>query len=266
MYTIGSWLNKAENILKESGIKSAHLDALLLLEFVLHKKREHLLAHPEIALNRPSAERLEKILEQRCARFPLQYITNSAHFYGRLFYVDSDVLIPRPESESFINLLLLKQDEFSSLIDVGTGSGVLGITAKLLFPNVEVTCSDIDLAALQVAKKNAQYCKADIIFKKQPLLDDNNYNVVLANLPYVPDSIPLINELSYEPALALRADDNGMYYYHQLWKKIQSNQFKPIFVLTESLLEQHKDMMRLANESGYKIESTEGLVQLFAKA
>lgn len=266
MYTIGNWLNKAENKLKESGIKSAHLDALLLLEFVLHKKREHLLAHPEIALNRPSAERLEKILEQRCARFPLQYITNNAHFYGYEFYVNEHVLVPRPESESFINLLLLKHRRFDNVIDVGTGSGILGITIKLLLPDVEVTCSDIDAKALRIAKQNADAHKVSVIFKHQPLLDNNNYNVVLANLPYVPYNIPLVNELAYEPELALHASEDGMAYYMQLWKNIRSNHKKPQFVLAESLIEQHNTMLSLARKSGYKIESTEGLVQLFAKA
>lgn len=266
MYTVGSWLENAKNKLSKSDIESAHLDALLLLEYVLHKKREHLLAHPEITLDKASIRFLDGLLAQRCNRVPLPYLTNNVQFYGYEFYVNEHVLIPRPESESFINLLLLKHRRFDNVIDVGTGSGILGITIKLLLPDVEVTCSDIDAKALRIAKQNADAHKVSVIFKHQPLLDNNNYNVVLANLPYVPYNIPLVNELAYEPELALHASEDGMAYYMQLWKNIRSNHKKPQFVLAESLIEQHNTMLSLARKSGYKIESTEGLVQLFAKA
>lgn len=265
MYTIDSWLNEAKNKLAKSGIESAHLDSVLLLEYVLHKRREHLLAHPEITLDKASIQSLTSLLVKRCNRIPLPYITNSIEFYGNQFWVNEHVLIPRPETENFINLLLLKQKQIGSIIDVGTGSGILGITAKLLIPGVEVTCTDINAKALMIAKQNAATHKVSIIFKHQSLLDDNNYNAILANLPYVPESIPLANELSYEPTVALHAAEGGMIYYRQLWDRILSNRNKPYFVLTESLLDQHHTMLGLANKSGYKIESNEGLVQLFVR-
>lgn len=266
MYTLRKWLDEATKTLIKSGIPSASLDAQILAEHVLHKNREHLLAHGELVLNNRQEATLNSLLAKRQVRVPIAYLTNQAYFYGQNYYVNSNVLIPRPESESFISLLLLKHNRINSLIDVGTGSGVLGISAKLLFPDISVTCSDISKDAISVAKKNARNHKVSIKFKKQYLLDNNNYNAIFANLPYVPSDFPLLDELSYEPAIALRAGNLGMQFYHELWDKVAELTTKPLYVFTESLLSQHPAMINLAQKYEYKLDSTEGLVQVFVKA
>ena len=265
MYTLKEWIVAANQKLHNAGVSSAALDAQIIAEHVLHKNRAHLLAHVEMPITNGQKASLDKLLAERSTRKPIAYITHKAYFYGRSYYVNQKVLIPRPESESFINLLLLKHNGIGSLIDIGTGSGVLGITAKLLLPHVSVTCSDISKPAIRVAKRNAEDHKVSIIFKNQSLLDNNNYNVIFANLPYVPSDFPLTNELAYEPSLALHANQRGMHYYHQLWIQIAQLSNKPLFVFTESLLSQHDEMVMLARKNEYKLDSTESLVQVFVK-
>ena len=121
---ISKWLNDATKLLKEVGIKSARLDCLLLLEDELKKSRECLLAYDSHQLSMTELSNLNKKVERRVKREPLAYIRGAQEFYGRAFYVSKDVLIPRPESESIITLLLSSNvQRTTSILDIGTGSG-----------------------------------------------------------------------------------------------------------------------------------------------
>ena len=175
--TYGEWLNIASKEFAAIGIESARLDSLMLLEFVTNTNRAYILANPENPLQGQSLQRLNKLLERRKNREPIAYIIGKKEFYGRQFIVNKKVLVPRPESEDFINLLkdiLCNKTSFSEvrnlekkrLIDVGTGSGCLAITAKLEFPDIEVFGSDKSESALSVANSNSKNLDAEVTFKK----------------------------------------------------------------------------------------------------
>lgn len=150
--------------------------------------------------------------ELRLERTPLAYIVGHRWFYGRQFRVTPAVLIPRPESETIIELLLsYRKSAHRTLLDVGTGSGCLGITAKLELPGLVVTLSDISHRALKVAEQNAKELRANVTLLRSNLLTlaPHRIDIIVANLPYVDASWQRSPETNYEPTLALFADKQG---------------------------------------------------------
>ncbi len=264
--TINNWLVESKRNLSNIGILSANLDCLLIIEHVTGLTRAQILTHSDQALTQAELDKLNKLLSRRKAREPIAYITNEIEFYGREFFVDSSVLIPRPESENIISALSVISKDSSSLLDVGCGSGVLGITAKLQHPGIHVDLSDISNDALIVARKNAERLGADVHCKNQDLLNDvhRDYDIIIANLPYVPTTLSVGPELNFEPSVALFAGEDGLDVYRAFWKQIALT--NNTHVITESLESQHSAINILAKEAGYTLSATQLLIQTFTKA
>lgn len=256
-----------------AGVDSPRRDALVLLEDALGKDRAWVLAHPEHELNvrGPSSHKLQENIQRRIAREPLAYIRGKAWFYGRFFAVTPDVMIPRPESEAFITLLQdVVRGRTSHIVDVGTGSGCLAITAKLELPEVAVTAVDISPNALSLAKNNANDHKVSINFVQSDLLDkvilshnQTDSVIIMANLPYVPEGLVTSPEITHEPSSALFSGKDGLNHYRRFWDQIASLPSKPTYILTESLSSQHESLRALAKNTGYKQQKAEQLTQLF---
>lgn len=269
---IQKWLSLAYVKLKESGVVSFQLDSLILLEHVTRLNKAYILAHQDDELSTKQILELNKLLSRRCKREPIAYITGKKEFFGREFYVNKNTLIPRPESESFIDLLKKYKVTHQNIIDVGCGSGILGITTKLELPSNNIILSDVSKKALNIAKINLKkynlnlpLLQADLLNLPESLnITDNNPTVVLANLPYVPKSLKIDPELIYEPKLALFAQNKGMKYYQLLWEQLLSASQISI-VLAESMLSQHQEMNKLARNSKYELIDTIGLVQFFKR-
>ena len=271
MQTVNAWLKNAISELNNSNIKSASLDAELILASTLRKDRTYLHAHD----NEVIPPRFLQIADARVAlrkdHVPLAYILGSKDFYGRQFKVTPAVLVPRPESEQFIETLkdLMPKNEslFDSqitLVDVGTGSGVLGITAKLEFPEINVTLLDIDRHALSIAKENATRLEADVRQDTSNLLGSyyGKADFILANLPYVDKdwNSPYLLELGHEPEIALYANDDGLQFIKRIIIEAKHKLNKGGFLLIESDIRQQADIRRFARDNGYEIERTDGLI------
>ncbi len=212
---ISEWLKIATKSLKTANIPSARLDAELILANTLRKNRTYLHAHLDEEIDPRRFDIANARLDLRLDRVPIAYILGYKEFYGRRFIASPSVLIPRPESEDLISLFLeLTASEIVEkvLIDVGTGSGCLGITAKLERSNLSVILSDISKPALNIAEKNASALNADVHIQQQSLLNGQLKPVdyIFANLPYVDKSWDVSPELKYEPEIALFAEDEGL--------------------------------------------------------
>ena len=212
---ISDWLKIATKSLKTANIPSARLDAELILANTLRKNRTYLHAHLDEEIDPRRFDIANARLDLRLDRVPIAYILGYKEFYGRRFTVSPSVLIPRPESEDLISLFLeLTASEIAEkvLIDVGTGSGCLGITAKLERSNLSVILSDISKPALNIAEKNANALNADVHIQQQSLLNGQLKPVdyIFANLPYVDKNWDVSPELQYEPEIALFAEDEGL--------------------------------------------------------
>lgn len=219
--TIQYWLNNATTKLKTADVTSARLDAELLLAHLTGKSREYLLAHSEDTLDETVYARASAWLERRLKREPLAYIFGEKEFYGRNFVVTPRTLIPRPETEAIIELFE-RHSLGGCVIDVGTGSGCIGLTLKAENPNIVLSLSDIDQSALDVARENAARLQLEVAsFTQTPLLDawqdkSEVFDVIVANLPYVDHSWDVSPETSFEPDLALYADEKGLALIFQL--------------------------------------------------
>ncbi len=213
--TISFWLKNAAKSLKDAGIASARLDAELILANTLRKNRTYLHAHLDEEIDPRRVDIANARLDLRLDRVPMAYILGYKEFYGRKFTVSPAVLVPRPESEDMISLFLdatAGEIERKVLIDVGTGSGCLGITAALERTNISVILSDISKDALRIAEKNADEHHARVKIQQQSLLNGQLEPVdyIFANLPYVDKDWEVSPELQYEPKIALFTEDGGL--------------------------------------------------------
>lgn len=264
--SVGEFINAATKRLELGEIPSARLDCLILLEDILDRERSWILAHPETILTNYQKNKLNKQIELRKNHLPLAYIRGVSEFYGRKFKVNRHVLEPRPESETMLTLLRkLPLPHKPIIADVGTGSGCLGITAALEIPKSKVDLYDIDSSALAVARHNAHTHEVHIELHKRDLLSRPTalYDVVMANLPYVPDSWDINRAAAHEPRLAIYGGEDGLAVYRRLFSQLSAYTWKPEFVLTEALPPQHPALENIALANGFKLQELSDFIQIF---
>jgi release factor glutamine methyltransferase len=219
--------------------REAQIEAENILKFALKKPSSFFISNQKTNIDKIQEELISSILKKRIKSEPLAYILNEWDFYGETFYLDKNSLIPRQDTELLIDLVLKKYDKESKLniLDLGTGSGVIGITLSKLYPNSMITISDISSKALNVANKNIKNHNVTNIrslesdwfdsFKEEELFD-----LILTNPPYISKDDDHLNnlELGYEPSNALVASKNG---FADIFKIID---ISPRFLNSEGLL------------------------------
>ena len=198
----------------------------ILVEYKLHLSRIQLALVHNFELDRDDLDFLENALMKLKNQIPVQYIVGETAFYGLLFKVDKNVLIPRPETEELVEWIVKnhKKSESLKILDIGTGSGCIAISLAKNLPNAEVFALDISEEALDVAKKNAamnalkvDFIQADILtIEKLP----DNFDVIVSNPPYVRESekdLMQQNVLSNEPHIALFVEnENPLLFYDKI--------------------------------------------------
>lgn len=221
MTTVANALSDATARLRER--ESARADALLLLSYALGRSRAWIAAYGETALSSESESEFRALCEQRDTGMPVAYLVRSAGFYGREFAVDESVLIPRPETEHLIDeALAFIGDARAAVLDVGTGSGAIACTIAAR-TNARVDATDISIAALDVARSNAarlgvtdrcRFHHCDLA----EAVRDASFDLVLANLPYVPtrDVPERPDSIAFEPRVALDGGADGLACYRRL--------------------------------------------------
>jgi release factor glutamine methyltransferase len=181
--------------------------------------------------------------------------------------IDHRVLEPRPESETIVELLKkLPLSDMPKLADIGTGSGMLAITAKLELPKAKVIATDIDQNCLDIAAQNAQKHGTKIAFRQGDLLEplkDEPFDALLCNLPYVPDNFQINPAAMREPRLAIFGGPDGLGLYRKLFTQLESRHHKPRYVLTESLPPQHHLLAEIARKHGYALDTKDDFIQIF---
>ncbi len=262
--TLKDVLVEIESELKNNNIPSAHLDSQLLTAYVLHKSRAWILSNNDYNVPRNELKLIRDLSKQRQSNVPLSYILKTKDFYRRSFFCDKRVLVPRPESEQIITLALKTLPKSKlSIIDVGCGSGILGITAKLENPDWDVTLSDISKQALDVAKINVDSFKLSKTIKIThcDLIPFNVvYDVIFANLPYVPDRYKDKPDIMHEPKLALFAGIDGLDLYRRLFISLKYCKKMPSYIFLESLPKQHRQIIQIGNSVGYNLEKIENFI------
>ncbi len=264
---IRDWLAQSTQTLLANDVATARLDSLVLLEDIVRQDRALLLAQPEFKITRAQLKVLNDQVERRARHEPLAYIRGKSEFYGRQFKVSPDTLQPRPESETLIELLktFVKPTRRQILVDIGTGSGALAITAKLEHPTLQIVATEISTTALKIAKQNAKTHHVIISFSKGDLVEPLAHcpDIILANLPYVPDSHTINPAAMQEPRIAIFGGPNGLDVYQQLFEQLQTKMWTVGHILTEALPPQHQQLRQLARQYNYIQAKQQDFIQVF---
>lgn len=202
---------------------------------------------------------LESHLKRLNNSEPLQYILNEAWFYGRKFFVDNRVLIPRPETELLVQQVLKHTKSKSKILDIGTGSGCIAITIALQASDTEVSAIDISHDALMVAEKNAQCFGAHVHFAHDDILNpvvsfNKRWNTIVSNPPYIGlEESTLIKEnvKAYEPHLALFSPGNPLLFYEAI-ARYARNHLEAGGLLAVEINEKYGDeVLKLFENNGF---------------
>lgn len=242
-------INWSKEYFEQNKIDSPRLTIELMLKHVLDMDRLKLYTQFEKPLTAEELTTLKEMIQLRIKRVPLQYILGAVEFYGQNFIVNENVLIPRPETEEIVDLIVRSYDNESNLkiLDIGTGSGCIAISLAKHFPNSEVFAVDNSTSALKVAKQNSieleinniKFAYADILVTKPKQI----YDIVVSNPPYVSttEMDEIEPELNYEPKSALTDDSDGLKFYRRfvtIMKDIVSIDGKFYLELNSSLADE----------------------------
>lgn len=212
-------------------------ESLSLFKYVMEEYfQTRFLDLQKMNLQDDDLENLNTIFEKVCKHYPVQYIFGEADFYGMRFNVNEHVLIPRPETEELVQLILNDSSstrEKKQVLDIGTGSGCIAIALKKLHPVFELTAIDISKEALDIAVRNAQINDAEITFRQEDILHpsiwllEKKWDLIVSNPPYIPyreqDKMSA-SAIQHEPAIALFVEnDNALLFYDFIAKYAQSN-------------------------------------------
>ncbi len=209
----------------------------LVLESFHRKKRIDLALEPEMEMDALQLLRWESVLVELKKHKPIQYILGETEFFGLPFLVNENVLIPRPETEELVALILAeegkrKREEGKVMIlDIGTGSGCIPIALKMNSPNAEVYAIDVSEKALATAQKNAALNNVQVHFMLKNILEtddlEQTFDIIVSNPPYVRNLEKAEinpNVLEYEPHLALFvADDDALLFYRKITELAKKN-------------------------------------------
>ncbi|OEC00858.1 SAM-dependent methyltransferase [Lysinibacillus sphaericus] len=234
--------------------------ARIVMQHVLGTTYSGVMLHLQDTLTFEQSERFEKLIEEHASGRPVQYCIGSEEFYGRTFIVDESVLIPRPETEELVlattnRIGQLFDNKTLKLADIGTGSGAIAISMKLECPELTVVATDLSVAALATAKKNAQLLAADIDFRLGDLtvpLVGEKFDIVLSNPPYIAfeeakDMSSIV--LEHEPHSALFAEEDGLVLYRKLAQQLPVLMNKPALIGLEIGYTQGEQVAQFFKES-----------------
>lgn len=211
-------------------IDVAGLEAQVLLAHALNQPRVYLLSHSEAIISGPAQAQFESLLARREYGEPIAYLLGQREFYGLDFRVTPDVLIPRPETELLVELSLaqIPLDTPSHILDLGTGSGAIGVTLAKLRPRAHVTAVDASPKALAIARENASRIGvSNIRFVESDwfgaLNDSSCYDLIVANPPYVAEGDPHLSQgdVRFEPIIALTSGADGLNAIHHIARESQ---------------------------------------------
>jgi len=206
----------------------------LLSEDYLKIPRSKILLADEIYLNESNQSLFQSALERLKTHEPIQYVLGKTTFMDLEFKVNSSVLIPRPETEELVRLMLKEDLDGKEILDIGTGSGCIAISLAKNLPNAKVSALDISQEALEVAKENTRLNNVNIEFINADIFkykSDKKYDVIVSNPPYVLESEKLLmkqNVLGFEPDSALFVEDDKSLKYYEHILNFSFNSSNPI--------------------------------------
>lgn len=248
-------------ILADAGITDAEYDSFALLEYITGMDRTAYILNGSKSVPEDTAERYDAAIDRRSSHIPLQHITGQAWFYGRGFNVNSDVLVPRQDTEVLVSEALKVINAKDSVLDMCTGSGCIIITLALEKKLGRAVGADISEAALKVASGNREKLGADdVTFVKSNIFSDINVNdaelfdVIVSNPPYIAtgEIETLTEEVRiHDPYIALDGLEDGLHFYREITRQSQNYLKSGGWLLYEIGCTQAHDVSDIMSEYGY---------------
>ena len=254
--TISEIINKA--VEKAGRTPENILSVEVLLAYCLNLEKEDLFMEPGREISATEVNRFVPLFERFIMGEPVAYLTGIKEFYGLDFYVDANVLIPRPETELLVDKVLSVVPDKGAevkILDVGTGSGCIAISLAKRLPSAMITATDISGPAIEIARRNAfsHGVESRINFVVTDLMEniEGPFDFVVANLPYIgKEKFNFVSREAekYEPHVALFGGDDGLRLYEKLFRQLNSQKWRPRFFMGEFGFLQGDEMRRILGE------------------
>lgn len=235
---------------------SAALDAELLLGHVIGKARSYLFAFNDAALEPSQLGTFNALIQRAAQGEPIAYIIGSRGFWDLDLHVTPDVLIPRPDTEILIEILLtrLAENTTSRILDLGTGSGAIALALKSSLPQAQVFALDYSYAALKICQSNSASNQLNLPLIHGSWLDaikDSCIDVIVSNPPYINSNDSHLSALKFEPYNALVADDNGFSDYKAICAQASNKLRENGLLIFEHGFEQADELTKIMKHSGF---------------
>ena len=260
-------LDKSVQYLEKNDIQEGKLIAEIVFSHVLNIDRMMLFTKYRDDVEDEEIEKIRYFIQKiGREKFPVQYLLNEQEFYGRKFYVDKGVLIPRQDTEILVEKMIdtlkdkvLKNEIHPKILDIGVGSGIIGITAALEIESSYVLGVDISDKALETAQKNKEILKvSNIKFLKSNLFENvefREFDMIVSNPPYISlNEVGIMSDdtLLHEPSEALFAENDGLYFYYEICQKASDYLADFGYLLFEIGYKQGKNVAKIMASSGFK--------------
>ena len=258
-----------KKILKENNFDTYSLDVEVLLMNVTNFNKTKLYLNPDYILTNEQFEKFEHFFNRRLKNEPIAYIIGKCEFMGMEFLLNKHTLIPRADTEILVekSIEIIKENNFKSVLDIGTGSGAIAISLAK-YCNIDVEALDINNNALEMKKKNAHLNNVNVNFIQSNIFENiiNKYDVIVSNPPYIKTNIIQTlekNVKDYEPILALDGGETGLIFYEKIissaYKYLNNNGYL-IFEIGHDQAEDVKNIM--GNNNFYNITVLKDLAGL----
>ena len=263
--TIKETLRKGIIELKINNIQEPSLKARLLLQYILNKPRQYLIIYDNKQLTLRQEVNFFKGIKKLVKGIPLQHITHSQEFMKMTFYVNEDVLIPRPDTEILVEevIKIAKRINAKKILDLCTGSGAIAVSLAKYIENSQITAVDISTKAVSVAKLNAKNNNVEnqITFVESDLfkeLPKEKYDIIVSNPPYIKKEIikSLDKEVQNEPKIALDGGYDGLDFYRKIINNADEFLKFKGYVCLEIGYDQKDDVLELFESKGKYVEAT----------
>ncbi len=236
-------------------------DIIPLLCFVLDKNTSYLFTHSNTILSAEQLTKLNALILKRKQGVPFAYLVGFKDFYHLRFKVNQHTLIPRPETETLIDISLdLIKNTSKKILDLGTGSGIIAITLKSKLPQCNVTATDLSKEALKIAKQNATDNHGEVVFLQSDWFENvlGKFDLIISNPPYIEKGDSHLKKL-HDPMSALVADDNGLKDIKNIIKHAPDFLNQNGFLLLEHGYNQQSQIVELLDKNFKNIQTFKDL-------